>query len=208
MQKYDYYGTSATNAHIASVPAGLALYMGQEISFRDKASMQTELLKGPVRKVFVCPSDREGGRFGATVSDGGDHFNSYAFNEAAMGWADAALSATQDGSVRNHNRLRGHLVRFPHAANLMLLTDGAPRGGDGGGAWQVWYDHDVNCVLGDVITGKHECGESQLIDKTRHRGRMNVGFADGHVQNIVIAVNDNYTSGDLDKISLDVDFPQ
>ena len=100
----------------------------------------------------------------------------------------------------------------------MLLTDGAPRGGDGNGNWQVYYDHDVDCTLRDIyittngngtslgnnphaVSGGRDCGEWTLIDSNRHKGRMMVGFADGHVENIQIA------EGSLDKISLSKDFP-
>jgi prepilin-type processing-associated H-X9-DG protein len=177
----------------------LAPMMGQQIRTENVTILQDEISKGTVRRVFVCPSDREGGRYGATVLDGGAGWNSYAFNEAALGWGDPG-----DGSgCVGHSRLRGHSTRFPHAAQLMLLTDGAPRGGDGAGSWQVYYDHAVDCTLGDIFRGgtPHDCGELALLDKTRHRGRINVGFADGHVENVFIE------EGTLEKISLDKDFP-
>ena len=200
MQHYAYYGTPP---HITSLPAGLAIYLGQEIDFSTKASLEKGIQGGVVRKLFVCPSDREGGRFGATVNEGGDHYNSYAFNEAALGWSTLG-SRGADPAVRGHSRLHGHVARFPHPSQLMLLTDGAPRGGDGPGNWQVYYDHDTNCTLGDAyreLGAPKDCGAAALLDKNRHRGRMNVGFADSHVENVPIAL------GDLDKISLDLDFP-
>jgi prepilin-type processing-associated H-X9-DG protein len=43
-------------------------------------------------------------------------------------------------------------------------------------------------------------GDKGLLDKNRHRGRMMVGCADGHVDNLLIS------EGDLDKISLTMDF--
>jgi prepilin-type processing-associated H-X9-DG protein/prepilin-type N-terminal cleavage/methylation domain-containing protein len=211
MQKYDYYA-AGPGYHVMSLMGALAPQLNQDIRTDSLASVQEDIQRpsGVIRRIFVCPSDREGGRFGATVEGGGDGYNSYAFNEAALGWGDPG-----DGSgVLNHARLRGNSARFPHPASLMLLTDGAPRGGDGAGRWQVYYDHDINCTLRDVFITPNgggvnpnfqpnakDCGEWTLLDPTRHRNRMNVAFADGHVENVPL------DPGSLDKISLDVDFP-
>jgi prepilin-type processing-associated H-X9-DG protein len=198
-RKYDYYGTSGGAFHVMSIMGAVAAQFGQEIRTDTLANLTVDIQKGVVRKVFVCPSDREGGRFGATVSAGGDGYSSYAFNECALGWAEPG---GVDG-VKNHSRLRGNTARFPHTASLMLVTDGAPRGGDGAGNWQIYYDHDTNCTLGDVLRNAgspKDCGDPQLFDKNRHRGRLMVGFADGHVDNVVIE------AGTLDKISLNMDF--
>src|SRR5205085_5536138 len=114
-------------------------------------NLEADIQKGTVRKVFVCPSDREGGRFGETVGGGGAGYNSYAFNEAALGWG---TSLTNDGSGLTskpyaHSRLRGNTAKFAHPGELFLFTDGAPRGGDGNGAWQVYYDHAADLTLYD-----------------------------------------------------------
>ena len=208
-EKYDYWGTGG-NYNLMSIMGALGHQLGQDVRTDSRANLETDMQKDLLRKLFVCPSDREGGRFGATLGNGGDAYNSYAFNEAALGWGD-------DGGpngVRGHNRLRGKVARFPHPAELFLLTDGAPRGGDGGGAWQVYYEHDNNATLRDVyITsngggtnpnakgGGKDVGEWTLFDQNRHRKRIMVAFADGHVENVILS------EGDLDKISLCKDFP-
>jgi len=207
-EKYDYWGTGSTFS-LMSIMGALGPQLGQVVRADTIANLQTDMQTGFLRKVFVCPSDREGGRFGATLGGGGDAYNSYAFNEAALGWADAGTLG-----VVNHMRLRGKVARFPHPAQMFLLTDGAPRGGDGAGAWQVYYDHDNNCTLRDVFitsngagtnpnakSGGKDCGEWNLIDTGRHRKRMMVAFADGHVDNVRIE------EGALDEISLCKDFP-
>jgi prepilin-type processing-associated H-X9-DG protein len=201
-------GTGSTFS-LMSIMGALGPQLGQVVRTDTIANLQTDMQTGFLRKVFVCPSDREGGRFGATLGGGGDAYNSYAFNEAALGWADSGTLG-----VINHMRLRGKVARFPHPAQLFLLTDGAPRGGDGSGAWQVYYDHDNNCSLRDVFItsngagtnpnakgGGKDCGEWNLIDVNRHRKRMMVAFADGHVDNVRIE------EGALDEISLCKDFP-
>jgi prepilin-type processing-associated H-X9-DG protein/prepilin-type N-terminal cleavage/methylation domain-containing protein len=210
--KYDYYGNGTYN--LMSLPGALAIELGVEIRTDTVVNLQKDTQRGLLRKLFVCPSDREGGRFGATVGGGGDCYNSYAFNEACLGWDDPRKGgAAGPLGVRGHSRLRGHLARMPHQGQLMLMTDGAPRGGDGAGAWQVYYDHDPGLTLKDFWyttngqgTNPHsgpakDCGEWNLIDTNRHRGRMNVGFVDGHVQNVLL------DPGNLDQIYMDVDFP-
>ncbi|MDB5320040.1 MAG: putative major pilin subunit [Phycisphaerales bacterium] len=209
MEKYDYWGTSG-NFNLMSIMGALGPQLGQVVAADTQLNLEADMQKGLLRKLFVCPSDREGGRFGATLGMGGSAFNSYAFNEAALGWGD-------DGGgngVRGHMRLRGKVARFPHPAILCLLTDGAPRGGDGAGAWQVYYDHDANITLRDIFITDHgagtnpnykagakDCGEWNLIDSNRHRKRMMVAFADGHVENVRLE------EGTLDEISLCKDFP-
>src|SRR5258706_4792923 len=156
MEKYDYYGTGGTFS-LMSIMGALGPQLGQVGRADTLGNLQTDMQTGFLRKVFVCPSDREGGRFGATLGGGGDAYNSYAFNEAALGWADSGTLG-----VVGHMRLRGKVARFPHPAQLFLLTDGAPRGGDGNGAWQVYYDHDNNCSLRDVfITSNGGGGNTQ-----------------------------------------------
>jgi prepilin-type processing-associated H-X9-DG protein len=123
----------------------------------------------------------------------------------------------------NHSRQRGNTTRFPHSASLFLLTDAKPRGGDAAAnPYQLYYEGDVNATLADVYnspgdgflasngqpgpagdgSGKGGVGSGELFDKLRHPGRrMNIGFADGHVDGVVIA------PGDLKQVSFTVDFP-
>jgi prepilin-type processing-associated H-X9-DG protein len=46
-----------------------------------------------------------------------------------------------------------------------------------------------------------DCANWDLIDSTRHRGRMNVAFADGHVENVLLE------EGTLAQINYNKDFP-
>jgi prepilin-type processing-associated H-X9-DG protein/prepilin-type N-terminal cleavage/methylation domain-containing protein len=209
MEKYDYWGTPG-NYKLMSIMGALATQLGQTIRTDNLTNLEADMNKELLNKIFVCPSDREGGRFGATLGEGGSAHNSYAFNEAALGWGEANGS----NGVRGHMRLRGKASRFPHPAQMFLLTDGAPRGGDNFGAWQVYYDHDANCTLRDIFitsngggtnpnykSGGKDCGDWTLIDSNRHRKRMMVAFADGHVENVRLE------EGTLDEISLCKDFP-
>ena len=201
-QKYEYYGTNFNSSHICSFPAGLGFYMGQTLDFTSRTTLEAGMQSGILHKVFVCPSDKLGGQLGASVDNGGSHYNSYAFNEAVLG---ISLPSNPDPGVSGHVRLAGMLSRIPHPADVFILTDGKPRGGEAIDNWQLYYDHAPNCTLGNCYRGDKDCGPNELFDKVRHRGRIIVGCADGHVENAVI---DGGTQGHgLDKFSQDVDFP-
>ena len=132
---------------------------------------------------------------------------SYAFNEAALGWA--APGGSSDGS--QGGRMQANTAKFVHSSQLMIVTDADPRGVNG---WRLYYDNGLNCTLADVYnhgfpghagfpagnnTGPG-CGDGSLYDVTRHRGRINIACADGHVVSVPI------TPGDLSYYSLNQDF--
>lgn len=198
--KYEYYGTGA-KLHITSAAAGIGKYLGQDMDFASRASLEKSMNEGVTRKVFTCPSDKEGGRLGTTVNEGGSHWSSFAFNEGALG-----------GWANNGGRFcyRANTVRFPHPSALMLLSDAAPRGptfdAEDSNSWMLYNDADPDCTMGDWYRQflgkppKKDAGDSRLLDKNRHRGRIMVGFADGHVANVMIS------EGELDGISLTMGF--
>src|SRR2546423_12631709 len=76
--KYEYYGT--TKLVLTSTAAGVGKYMGVDMDFTSKLSIEKSMNEGVVRKVFNCPSDKTGGRFGTTVAgtattwEGGSHW--------------------------------------------------------------------------------------------------------------------------------------
>jgi prepilin-type processing-associated H-X9-DG protein len=124
-------------------------------------------------------------------------------------WDGSGLMA----NPAHHSRLRGNTARFTKASELFLVADAAPRS-DGG--WTLFCDADGELTLRDVFvstygppnnprSGKNapggSCAAWDLFDMTRHRGRINVGFADGHVESVML------TEGDLAKISLNKGFP-
>ena len=196
-RRYEYYGT--TTLHITSTAAGIGKYLGQDLDFSSRASLEKSMDTGVTRKIMVCPSDKDGGRYGHTVNDGGSHWSSYAFNEAALGWWTAANPG-----------YRGNSARFLHSSLLMLLADAAPRGptfsAEDPESWMLWNDGGLDCTMGDwyrwtIGTGPDKgAGDKRLLDKNRHRGRIIVGFADGHVDNLLLS------GGDLDKVNLSVGF--
>jgi prepilin-type processing-associated H-X9-DG protein len=200
-QKYEYWGTTASNLHMTSTAAGVGKYLGQSMDFTSRVSIEKSMNEGVTRKIFSCPSDKTGGRYGTTVNGGGSHWSSYAFNEAALGWAP----------VNGHMRYRGNSNRFPQASRLMLLADAAPRGNtfveENPDSWMLFNDSDTDCTMGDwyrqippARPPIRVTGDPRLLDKNRHRGRIVVGFADGHVENLLLS------DGDLDKVSISMGF--
>ncbi len=224
---YTYFSDGGTPRPMP-LPAALANSMGTTLRTDSWQNMMLDINDGKIGKTFLCPSDKEGGHPTTLIEDtsGWTHpapalqpITSYAFNEAALGFADI-------GGGRppvNHSRQRGNTTRFPHSATLFLLTDAKPRGGDSAAnPYQLYYEGDVNATLADVYnspgdgfvvgsgqpgpagdgSGKTGVGSGQLFDKSRHPGqRMNIGFADGHVEGVIIA------PGDLKQVSFTVDFP-
>ena len=211
--KYDYYGSSPAEYHLMTIQGALAPQLGQKIDARSRAQMEADISRGTLRQIFACPSDRDGGgQIGRSVYDGGDGYLSYAFNEAALGWGSDWTSGMSSYPVP-HSRLRGKVSRFVHPAQLCLFTDGSPRA-DGG--WLLYCDGDANLSLRDFYVttmgppnNPHAsfnppagyCANWDVIDSLRHRGKINVTFADGHIENVVLS------EGTLSQISMNRDFP-
>lgn len=214
-QRYDYYGTGPGDYHLMTPLAAIASLMGQSINTTSKALLEVDMQKDSVRRLFACPSDVDGvGRLGRIVWDGGDAYSSYAFSDAVFGWG---TSVYPDGSglvsiPRQHKRLRAKLTRVPQPENTFLFTDAKPRA-DGG--WFVYCEGDADLSLRDFFVttigppNNPNASTSpapgmaytwDLIDTKRHRGRMNVAFADGHVENVPL------TEGALSKISMNKGF--
>ncbi len=210
MEKYEYIGGSGPALHVSSTAAGIAKYMSQDLNFASTDTLQKSLLSGTVRKVFACPSDKDGGRYGATVNNGGSYWSSYAFNEAPLGWADP--EGGNPGGISGHRRLRGKLARFPHPSQLLLFADAKPRGSgyasENPDSWMLFNDSEVDATLGDWYKGvigvnpHKSTGDPDLIDRNRHKGRIIIAFADGHVENLVMDV------GNLSRVSVTLDFGQ
>jgi prepilin-type processing-associated H-X9-DG protein/prepilin-type N-terminal cleavage/methylation domain-containing protein len=215
MKKYEYW-TNGGSQSVLSMPGSIAKYAGYDLDTSSFTALQASINKGMMKKMMVCPSDQDVGRLGKTNQDVPASLSSYAFNEAFLGWAEPGTA----GVFAGHSRQRGNLTRVPHHTATMLLTDARPRDPNNT-AWDLYYDHDVNCTLKDVYnssiagfstgagnpgpggdgSGK-ECGDGSLFDKARHRGRMNIGFLDGHVENLIIAPNE------LARVYLNVDYLQ
>lgn len=227
-QHYEYFTDLGGAVHPMPLPAALAKYMGQDVRTDTWINMIRDCNSGLVGKAFLCPADQDHGHPAALIESIAPvtwshkppqplNITSFAFNEAALGYAEPGV-----GPPIGHSRARGNTAQMPHSAMLMLLTDAKPRGGDASQTpYQLYYENDNNCTLADVYNSDSgdgyvqgpgtlppystkqglSCGSGSLFDKMRHPGgRMNVGFADGHVENVLI------DPGALSQISLCQDF--
>ena len=207
MVRYEFYTDGGIN-YALGMPGSIAKYMGVDLDTSSALNVQAALDRGLFRQLMLCPSDKDGGTRGYTIGPPASltSFMSYAFNEAALGWSNPGGT---DGSAAG--RQRANTVKFVHSSELMLVTDANARGGN---AWLLYYDNDPNCTLADIYNhgfpgakgfpagngSGGSCGDGSLYDVVRHRGRINIGCADGHV------VSARITPGDLKDFSLNRNF--
>lgn len=207
MLRYEFYNDGGVN-YALGMPGSVAKYMGVDLDTSSALKVQAALDSGIFNKLFVCPSDKDLSTRGYTIGPPASltSFMSYAYNEAALGWSNPGGT---DGSQAG--RLRGNTAKFVHSSELMLITDANARGGN---TWLLYYDNSANCTMADVYqhgfpgrpgfppgtnTGG-SCGDGSLYDVARHKGRINIGCADGHV------VSARITPKDLAPFSLNVGF--
>jgi len=98
-QIYYAYYQDAGQPRPMPVQAALAPYLGQSNVRTDTAAhLQFDCSSGPVRRVFTCPSDEQitqGLMIESNGWQGPLMWTSYAYNEAAMGWADRGQGGRQ-----------------------------------------------------------------------------------------------------------------
>jgi len=208
--KYAYYQTGDGGYHLMSLLGALAPTLRQTIRDDSLAHVEEDLQRGVIRELFTCPSDVEGGRLGNTVYEGGSTYMSFALNDAVF--------TLGGGSTIETGRyippgLRGKLSRVPKPSETFLLTDAKPRAD---GQWMLYCPGESEVTLRDALAttigpanNPHASSNPMprlvstwdLIDYSRHRGNMNVAFADGHVEHVPI------TEGALSKISINEEFP-
>jgi prepilin-type processing-associated H-X9-DG protein/prepilin-type N-terminal cleavage/methylation domain-containing protein len=125
---------------------------------------------------------------------------SYVFNEGVLGWG--RLGDDPSG------RLRGRVAGIRQASRTMFVADGM-----GGSIYrndmpfftghpmttiyntlsdsaQVDGPVSSSCTLADALTNDGLAGDSNNFDLIRHRGKINIGFCDGHVETRYITASD------------------
>jgi prepilin-type processing-associated H-X9-DG protein/prepilin-type N-terminal cleavage/methylation domain-containing protein len=120
---------------------------------------------------------------------------SYIFNEAIVGW----------GQTDSYNRLKGRASRVRQPTATMFVADGLM-----GSVYKLrmfWppntalmtvYNISLNppITLADALMDDGKAGDPENFDLHRHRGKINIGFCDGHVE------ARNITKSDLSKVYL------
>jgi prepilin-type N-terminal cleavage/methylation domain-containing protein/prepilin-type processing-associated H-X9-DG protein len=110
----------------------------------------------------------------------------YVFNEGVFGF-DAA---------NRTRRLRGQIAKVPMQAQLLLFSDGVRRAGasvpgllpDG---WQTWtpiLNSRRAAPLSAALDGSNFVTDASSFDYQRHKKKINLAFADGHVETRDISV--------------------
>jgi prepilin-type processing-associated H-X9-DG protein len=218
-QRYDYYQNTPGYIRVTAIPAALAPYIGSQ-TIRDDlwSDVEADIGTGPVQEAFLCPSDENtiernygapqwirnyaGGNGNETYLTG---WTSYGFNAEVFGWTDAGVNGTT-----GHSRARGKLSIIPNPSDTMLMCDSFE-------AIEIWV-LGPQLSLGDVYLGTGGTAGSGVFDLVRHRGTMNILYADGHVDRATIlntagtttsaavGTSGNSPSGDLMNVSMDKNF--
>lgn len=190
MRRYSYYFDGKDNRPL-NLGGALAPYLGQQIRTDNTANMTADTNAGIVRKIFVCPSDDNpwmGFTAKATGWTGPTMYNSYGFNESVLGWRDAPSGG------QTFDELRGLLTRIKDPAEVFMMCDALPRNNYPGG-WLTFFAHVTGATLEDAYFDNN-AGDFTMFERYRHRGRINVLYADGHGDTRDLpAVGDTYSAG-------------
>ena len=168
-RKYMYYADSEF-WRPAPLPVALGHYMGLSLEFGGSLGwmkLDTALRSDDVFRPFSCPSQpRESIRPGPTVRDigwqqGPKAYMSYVFNGGFLAriihpWGETPA---------------GNLTRVRHPADVFLFADGNNYAE--GSVYGIHPGTDIHDTF-------DSCAFSNQYDYTRHRGRINVVFVDGH----------------------------
>lgn len=194
----------------AVVPFTAAL--GPELGFPQPAADDWHLTdrwlneKEGVWRYFRCPDTEsydKAGVVGDTNNNWQDQGTMIICNiggSTAMGWASNGDYAANEGVLGYHydtqynrTRLRGKL-NIRRASEVMLFSDAIPRktGADPqlpNNGWITWtpkLDAAGAVTLGDALAGNGKADSAQNFDLRRHGKRINILFADGHVEGFPI----------------------
>lgn len=98
--------------------------------------------------------------------------------------------------VNNKRRLGGQLSKAKQTSSLVLATDGLMRKAPSYGSrpgWRVWTpldDSGAAVSLGGALSTPATASDATSFDYVRHKGKINIVFADGHAESRTIKAND------------------
>jgi prepilin-type processing-associated H-X9-DG protein/prepilin-type N-terminal cleavage/methylation domain-containing protein len=210
--KYDYfqYGKTGQFVYYSRSPLPITFSLSLDLSHRNDVNNSDNSYLGPEEtdslgliRNFLCPAqansvdeliqlpllyttqfDAGGGAIAYTEAQ------SYIFNEAICGWADTGCT----------NRLHGKMSQIHQQSATMFIADGLMGAVDeypripwyyGTGMSTLYNIGNATPVtVADALTGDGKAGDPENFDHLRHRGKMNIGFFDGHVETRNITVSD------------------
>ena len=214
--RYVYYDNGGGDIRVTALPAAIAPYISST-RVRDDSWMNVNAdiqANGPLQDAFICPSDAQtiNRTYGAPrwINNYGsgtflNGWSSYGINAEIFAWTDNGW-----GGTSGHSRARGKLSSVPHPADTMLMCDS-------NAAIEIWV-LGPQLSLGDVYLGTGGTVGSRVFDLARHRGRMNIMYADFHVTSSPILSSaatsargevgtpGNSPSSEMMSVSMDQDF--
>jgi prepilin-type processing-associated H-X9-DG protein/prepilin-type N-terminal cleavage/methylation domain-containing protein len=119
----------------------------------------------------------------------------YVYNEAVLGW----------GETDTYGRLKGQLTQIHQPSRTMFVADGlggnvsyAPGrfGWETGSPMATLYNiaNKPPVTMADAYNGNGSgiglAGDNANFDRFRHRGKINIGFFDGHVETRTLKISD------------------
>lgn len=211
--------------------AALGKYLGvTDLPMEDWGKLDLAISQTGFQKLFACPStnsmsetrgvsadgEGQGEMFslvgtasadGAVGTSSGPHaaaYSDYGFNEGLLGFH-------YDDKYKTR-RLRGNSKALKRGGEVMLFADAAPRTLQAytqlKSTWLAFtpaLEAPGAVSLADAYeenVGVARLGQRPMFDLTRHRGKMNVAFVDGHVDAFDIAKNSTTASEQLRQIYL------
>lgn len=203
--RYTYANCTSLGGFFVPVPlpAALAPYMGiKDLPFHDWTAVDQALNRLEFQKRFTCPAtDSKSSKY----DTGGDltlvgqgtmmslapapgmailawsSNSDFAFNEGVFGFHQDRLFASR--------RLGGNINKLNNPDKLALFTDAKTRAKQPypwmRDPWICWTPNPYltgPVTLADALENNGKAVDPTMFDTHRHQGRINVAFADGHVQ--------------------------
>jgi prepilin-type processing-associated H-X9-DG protein len=175
--RYDYYKDD-DQLRPLPITAALAIYLGAPVKTDTRQQLELSLSREALQRLFRCPSQTEL-LAGWTQRDSGgwrspDEVSSYVFNEAILG--------RRDKDPEKQQYPGGLITRVKHTSEVFFAADGRTRDPQNDRCFLV-FDFGPNDTLADFdrnIQGS-TLGK-ELVDRFRHRRRINAVFLDGHAE--------------------------
>jgi len=200
------------------LPAASAPYLGygKSLSYNDWDKLDLELnARNGIWRIFMCPATDSFAK--ANYTNGGVEMpvgqatmmavkllnrtrkfealwstnSDYGINEGVFGYTYEPYA--------QHGRLGGQLSRIRNPAATVLITDAKPNPKaahssfpDGWICWAPSPSPRGSVPLSEAMRppGPREAVDPSMFDRIRHQGRINIGFADGHVATHTISERD------------------
>ena len=193
---------------IVPLPGAIAGYLGyRNLDFSDvnKLDQQLNDRHAGVWKMFMCPATESfnyerSGVDATTPFNQGNMMSIVNYGSPSAAWSTNTDFAINEGALGfNHDqkyasrRMAGNLARTKNTSQLMLFADGLPGTAAAYPSWakDPWILFRPALMgtgpvtLSDALAKNSKVedpAQSARFDLTRHRGKMNVAFADGHVE--------------------------